>query len=100
MSSILKEKSYEEDVEVLLSQADVIIDNTIEKVNHELIHMYWNLGKLVSDYRKINNSNFGDYVVKNFTAALYLKRGARFNRNNIYIAMQFYELFPIIPLGG
>ena len=91
-----KKEILERDVEVLVNKADVLINNTIRKINYEIINMYWNLGKMVSEYKKDNNSKYGDAVVKRFGEELYAKYGAGFNSRNIHRAIKFYELYPIL----
>ena len=99
-TKIIRNEDINKDVDVLLSHADIIINNTIRKINYDIINMYWNLGKLVSDYKKDNSSKHGDYVVKTFVEKLYISRGSGFNRSNIYYATQFYELFSNVHARG
>ena len=61
----LNNKEIEEDVEKLILSADVLINNTLSKINYELINLYWLIGKLVYDYKRDNNSNYGTSVIKN-----------------------------------
>ena len=91
-----KEKTIEKDVDKLVSSADVLINNTISKINYELIKLYWSIGKLVYDYKSENNSDYGTSVIKHFSEELYVKHGASFNWRNIYHAIRFYEIFPIL----
>ena len=93
---INKQEIIEKDVEKLVSSADVLINNTISKINYELINLYWFIGKLVCDYKNKNNSNYGTSVIKRFSEELYIKYGASFNWRNIYHAIRFYEIFPIL----
>ena len=81
------------DVEMLLNKADIIINSTITKVNSELIKLYWLIGKMIVEYKRQNNSKYGDKVVKIFNENLYAKYGAGFNRRNMFSATKFYELF-------
>ena len=93
-------KTINKDVETLVNQADILISNTIRKINYELINMYFNLGKMIAEYKRDNNSKYGDQVVKRFSEELYIKYGTGFNRNNIFRSIQFYKIFSKIPLGG
>lgn len=72
---VFKKEIIEKDVNILVSKADSLITNTIEKVNTELINLYWPIGKLVNDYRKIHNSGYGDNVLKKFSEKLNIKYG-------------------------
>jgi len=62
-------------------------------VNAELINLYWNIGKYISE--KINNSEWGKSVVKNLSDYLkqtdpYLKG---FSSQNLWRMKQFYETY-------
>lgn len=47
-----KIKNVEKDVELLMSEADVIIENSISKIKNEIIAIYFNIGKMIVDYKK------------------------------------------------
>jgi len=81
------------DVEILLNKADIIMINTIANINNELIKLYWSIGKMIVEYKKQNNSKYGDEVIKTFCEKLYAKYGAGFNKRNIFYSTKFYELF-------
>jgi len=83
----------EKDIEILLNKADILINNTITKVNQELINLYWNIGKMISEYKKENNSKYGDKVVKIFSEKLNKIYGAGFDRRNIFRSVKFYQIF-------
>ena len=102
MTTILldKKETIEEDVEKLVSSADILINNTISKINYELINLYWSIGKLVGDYQSESISNYGKDVIKRFSEELYIKHGKSFNLRNIYHAIRFYEIFPNLNLGS
>ena len=61
-SVINKTEIMEKDVEELIGKADVIIENTISNIKKEKIVMYFNIGKMVTDYKKENNSKYGESV--------------------------------------
>ena len=88
-----KKETIEEDVEKLVSSADVLINNTISKINYELINLYWAIGKLVNDYRKENNSSYGDSVYTVFAEELRIKYGKGFTRRNINNMCLFNKIF-------
>ena len=92
-------KTIEKDVESLINQADILINNTIININIELINLYWYIGKMVVEYKNVNNSQYGDRVVKNFSRELLLKHGAGFNYSNITRMINFYELFSKVAPG-
>ena len=88
-----KNEIIEKDVELLINKADIIIENTVKKINFEMILMYWQLGKMICDYKKENNSKYGDAVVELFSDNLSLKYGRRFGLTNIKSCINFYNVF-------
>ena len=80
-------------MDMLLKSAEVLIENAIVNVNMEKINLYWNMGKLVNDYKIRNNSKHGDGVVKKFCEILSLKYGKGFNKSNIEKMCLFYQVF-------
>ena len=74
-----------------------MIDNArtqaLKAVNAELIHMYWNVGKYLSEM--CESSAFGDKVIDQ--AAAYIAKtnpGIKgFNRRGLYRMKQFYEVY-------
>ena len=89
---INKKEIMEKDVDKLVSTADILIENTISKINYELINLYWSIGKLVNDYRKENNSSYGDSVYIMFADKLSIKYGKGFSRRNINNMCLFNKL--------
>lgn len=83
----------EKDVETLINQADILINNTITKINYELINMYWELGKMIVNYKIENNSRYTDVVITRFSLELSLKHGKGFSIANISFATKFYNVF-------
>lgn len=49
---INKNEEMEKDIDELILSADVLIGNTISKINYELINLYWSIGSLINDYKK------------------------------------------------
>ena len=88
-----KNKTIENDVEELLSSADTLICNTISKINDGLIALYWNIGKLVNDYKKKNNSSYGDRVIEKFSDELSIRHGKGFSKRSIRRMSQFNKIF-------
>ena len=68
-------------------------NNAYKKVNEELISLYWDFGKYISE--KINDSNWGDKIVDKLVE--FMKREyptmKGFNRAGIYRMNQFYETY-------
>ena len=82
-----------DDIEFLINKADDLIENAVKNINYELINLYWNIGKMIAEYKRKNNSKYGDNVVKKFSESLYVKYGRGFDRKNIFKMIKFYELF-------
>jgi len=53
MQNVIIDESIilEEDVKKLLDKADVLINNTIANISNELINLYWNIGKMIVEYK-------------------------------------------------
>ena len=73
-------------------------NNAYKKVNEELISLYWDFGKYISE--KVNDSNWGDKIVdklEDFMKREYpTMRG--FNKRGIYRMKQFYETYKDFPI--
>ena len=95
-----KNETTEKDVETLITKADNIIENAISNIKKEIIIMYFNIGKMISEYKNENDSKYGDRVINDFVRALHLKYGAGFNKSNIYYAIKFYDIFSKFPTSG
>ena len=97
---INKTEIIEKDVAELIDRADIIIENTISNIKKEIIAMYFNIGKMVADYKNENNSKHGESVINGFVKELHLKHGVGFNKSNIYYAIKFYEIFSKFQTSG
>ena len=67
--------------------------NAYKKVNEELISLYWDFGKYISE--KVNDSNWGDKIVDRLEDFMKRKYPTLkgFNRAGIYRMKQFYETY-------
>lgn len=85
------------DLEVNFSEVINMIEtrrnNAYRKVNEELISLYWDFGKYISE--KVNDSNWGDKIVDKLVE--FMKREyptmKGFTRPGIYRMKQFYETY-------
>ncbi len=72
-------------------------NNAYKKVNEELISLYWDFGKYISE--KVNDSNWGDKIVEKLVE--FIKREyptmRGFNKRGIYRMKQFYETYKDFP---
>ncbi|WP_116788991.1 PDDEXK nuclease domain-containing protein [Flavobacterium psychrotrophum] len=68
--------------------------NAIKAVNAELINLYWNVGRYISN--KLNHADWGDKTVTELSA--YIQRNnpelKGFNSRGLYRMIQFYESYP------
>jgi predicted nuclease of restriction endonuclease-like (RecB) superfamily len=68
-------------------------NKALQSVNTELLTLYWNIGKIISE--KIKNSNWGDNVIDSLSE--YIKMNEPeikgFNRRNLYRMREFYETY-------
>ena len=68
-------------------------NNAYRKINEELIGLYWDFGKYISE--KVNDSNWGDKIVDKLEE--FMKREyptmKGFTRRGIYRMKQFYETY-------
>ncbi len=90
MSDII---NYNNDFENLIAIIEKSKARAIRAVNAEMIEMYWQIGKYVSE--KTANSDWGKSVVQDF--ANYLKNAypsaSGFSAQNIWRMKQFYETY-------
>ena len=68
-------------------------NNAYKKVNEELIYLYWDFGKYISE--KVNDGNWGEKIVDKL--AEFMKKEyptmKGFNRRGIYRMKQFFETY-------
>ena len=81
----------------IISMIETRRSNAYKKVNEELISLYWDFGKYISE--KVNDSNWGDKIVDKLVE--FMKREyptmRGFNRRGIYRMKQFYETYKDFP---
>lgn len=92
-------KKGNKDIELSVNFAEIVNmietrrNNAYRKVNEELISLYWDFGKYISE--KVNDSNWGDKIVDKLEK--FMKREyptmKGFTRRGIYRMKQFYETY-------
>ena len=67
--------------------------NAYRKINEELVTMYWEIGKYLSD--KISKEKWGDSIITNIAEDISLKYPTLkgFNRAGLYRMVQFYNTY-------
>ncbi|MCL2383473.1 MAG: PDDEXK nuclease domain-containing protein [Oscillospiraceae bacterium] len=88
-----KNEIVEKDVEELILSADVLINNTIRNINTQLMELYWNIGKMIVEYRRKNDFQYGEAVINRFSKELGIKYGKGFDYSNITRMIKFYKIF-------
>ena len=99
IDSIIKNSSYNfSKVSIIIAILALLLTIYFEKVNEELISLYWNFGKYISE--KVNDSNWGDKIVDKLVG--FMKREyptmKGFNKRGIYRMKQFYETYKDFPI--
>ncbi len=81
------DKNFNELVKIIEERKE----NAYRKVNEELINLYWDFGKYVSE--KINSSEWGSKTIDDLAIFMSIKypNMKGFNRSGIYRMCQFYE---------
>ena len=87
------DNSLEFNFSEIINMIETRRNNAYKKVNEELISLYWDFGKYISE--KVNDSNWGDKIVDKLVE--FMKREyptmRGFNRAGIYRMKQFYETY-------
>ena len=88
-----KEKDLEVSFDEIVRMVETRRNNAFRKVNEELIALYWDFGKYISE--KVNDGNWGEKIIDKLVE--FMKREyptlKGFNRPGIYRMKQFYETY-------
>ena len=89
MNNVIEKNEFDEVVSIIETRKR----NAYVKVNEELINMYWDVGKYVSE--KVNNSLWGSKTVQKLADYIKTKYPnlSGFDRTGIYRIKQFYEMY-------
>ena len=73
-------------------------NNAYKKVNEELISLYWDFGKYISE--KVNDANWGEKIVDKLEKFMQREYPTMkgFNKRGIYRMRQFYETYKDYPI--
>lgn len=73
-------------------------NNAYKKVNEELISLYWDFGKYISE--KVNDANWGEKIVDKLVDLMKREYPTMkgFNKRGIYRMKQFYETYKDYPI--
>jgi predicted nuclease of restriction endonuclease-like (RecB) superfamily len=88
-----KKQVIETDFNEILSIIEKAKENAFRAVNHELISMYWEIGKYISE--KVKSNAWGKSIVNEFADFIQRKYlGIKgFSAQNIWRMKQFYETY-------
>ena len=89
MNNVIEKNEFDEVVSIIETRKR----NAYVKVNEELINMYWDVGKYVSE--KVNNSLWGSKTIQKLADYIKTKYPnlSGFDRTGIYRMKQFYEMY-------
>jgi len=83
----------ETDFAAIIAEIKTARNRALQSVNKELVTLYWNIGKQISE--KLKTSQWGKGVVEKL--AIYIKKNAPeikgFTRRGLYRMRQFYETY-------
>ena len=90
----------EENVDLIFSEIkSLVIDSrnrVYSVVNTEMLHLYWNIGKIIMEIQEGNErAKYGDKVLENLSEKLTKEFGRGFSLRNLRTMRKFYCLFPI-----
>lgn len=87
------EENHEFNFNEIVNMIETRRNNAYKRVNEELISLYWDFGKYISE--KVNDGNWGEKIVDKL--AEFMKREyptmKGFNKRGIYRMKQFYETY-------
>ena len=90
--------NLEPDFNEIIKMIETRRNNAYKKVNEELISLYWDFGKYISE--KVNDANWGEKIVDKLEE--FMKREyptmKGFNKRGIYRMKQFYETYKNYPI--
>lgn len=88
-----EENNLEVSFDEIVKMVETRRNNAFRKVNEELIALYWDFGKYISE--KVNDGNWGEKIIDKLVE--FMKREyptlQGFNRRGIYRMKQFYETY-------
>jgi predicted nuclease of restriction endonuclease-like (RecB) superfamily len=93
VSNEITKKYRHEDFGEILSIIEKARESAFRAVNRELISMYWEIGKYISD--KVKKGGWGKTVVKDFSDFIQSQYAGiqGFSAQNIWRMKQFYETY-------
>lgn len=88
-----EEKDLEVSFDEIVKMVETRRNNAFRKVNEELIALYWDFGKYISE--KVNDGNWGEKIIDKLVEFMKQEYPTLkgFNRRGIYRMKQFYETY-------
>ncbi len=78
-----------QEIKTVLEEARL---NVAKQVNHELLHTYWNIGRIICEYEQSEpgRADYGKQTLKELARTLTAEFGKGFSRANLYNMRLFY----------
>lgn len=82
-------------VKEIRSILDTARSNVARQVNNELLHTYWNIGRIICEYeqRMPERADYGKQTLKELSKELTKEFGKGFSRANLYNMRLFYQSY-------
>ena len=93
-----EEKDLEVSFDEIVRMVETRRNNAFRRVNEELIALYWDFGKYISE--KVNDGNWGEKIVGKLEEFMKIEYPTLkgFNKRGIYRMKQFYETYKDYPI--
>ena len=87
------DNTYKQDFEHILTLITEARNRVYSKANNELVLLYFNVGKVVSD--RVNTGKWGENIVQKLSEFILSKvpNLSGFNRRGLYRMKQFFEVY-------
>ena len=82
-------------VKEIRSILDTARSNVARQVNNELLHTYWNIGRIICEYEQSmpERADYGKQTLKELSKELTKEFGKGFSRANLYNMRLFYQSY-------
>lgn len=92
------ENELEVSFDEIVKMVETRRNNAFRKVNEELVSLYWDFGKYISE--KVNDGNWGEKIIDKLVDFMKCEYPTikGFNKRGIYRMKQFYEMYKDYPI--
>jgi len=87
---------------IILSDIQTIIESAKERairsIDSERVQMYWKIGEriVVEEQNNQERAEYGKFIIENLAQSLNPVYGSGFSKRILYLAVQFYQTYPIV----